>query len=159
MFKRINNALKQIVHRWLFTYQFDVQTDGYELNKKYDGDAGYDLRLTEDCKLMPRQIIDANTNVKIKSNGVKAWIRLIGRSSTLIKYNLIVDEGIIDDGYTGELLIKIYNPTNKKIVLKKGTRIGQFIIQPLTWGEFKSVEEFVVKEGERGEKGFGHTGV
>ena len=154
--------LKKLLHRWFFTYKFDLVylCEGSKMPyKKYKNDAGYDLFISRSTKICVGEMVNVPTGIAIKSYGVPAWVYLTGRSSTLIRHGLIIDNGIIDDGYTGELCIKIYNPTKEDITLYPGMRVGQIIIMPLISAKFRMVERFKIKNHERGGKGFGSTGI
>lgn len=64
--------------------------------------------------------------------------------------------GIIDSGYTGQLLLFVRNMTNSPVHIDKGMRIAQLIIIPY----FSVTPELVDKlpETDRGTGGFGSTG-
>jgi dUTP pyrophosphatase len=155
----MNKWLRRLVHRWLFTYQYDlVLMDGARVPcRAYRNDAGYDLYVSRSIKIPVGQMINVSTGVVCRANGVPAWIFLTGRSSTLIRHGLIVDNGIIDADYIGELFIKIYNPSKKVVYLTPGMRIGQMIVMPHTSIKFKYVEK--IKVSGRGRQGFGSTGM
>ncbi|MBR2105844.1 MAG: dUTP diphosphatase, partial [Treponema sp.] len=65
--------------------------------------------------------------------------------------------GTIDSDYRGELQIILINLGDKDFEIKNGDRIAQIIVAPVTQGKFVQVEQLSVTE--RGEKGFGSTGV
>ena len=70
---------------------------------------------------------------------------------------LLNTPGTIDSDYRGELQIILINLGDKDFVINNGDRIAQIIIAPVTQGNFVQVETLSVTE--RGEKGFGSTGV
>jgi dUTP pyrophosphatase len=66
--------------------------------------------------------------------------------------------GIIDSGYTGELLVFIRNMTGYPLPLERGSRIAQLIVLPyFSVPKFELVEK--LPETDRGSGGFGSTGV
>lgn len=65
--------------------------------------------------------------------------------------------GTIDSDYRGEIQIILINLGKKPFVVQNGDRIAQFIVSPVTIGDFTKVSE--LDETERGEGGFGSTGV
>ena len=65
--------------------------------------------------------------------------------------------GTIDSDYRGELQIILINLGDKDFEIKNRDRIAQIIVAPVTQGNFVQVEQLSVTE--RGEKGFGSTGV
>ena len=65
--------------------------------------------------------------------------------------------GTIDSDYRGELKIILINLGEQDFVVKKGERIAQIIVSPLTVADFTITE--ALSDTQRGEKGFGSTGV
>jgi dUTP pyrophosphatase len=80
-----------------------------------------------------------------------------GRSS-LAKKGLIVIDGIIDNGYRGEILVKVINLTHEAIAIRKDMKIAQLIIYitPII-NSLQIVDDLTASE--RGEKGFGSSGI
>lgn len=123
--------------------------------RAYDGDAGDDLFVSRDVVIRPDQVVDVHTDIAIKlPEGFYA--RIVGRSSTLRKHGLIVNEGIIDCGYTGELFICVYNPTRETKTICAGWRLAQMIIQPIVTTDYNQV--FALPETTRATSGFGSSG-
>ncbi len=83
-------------------------------------------------------------------DGYMATIR--PRSSTNAK-GILTQIGTIDSGYRGEIKAVLINLTNEDIVIKKGERICQIVIEPVILAEF--VDEL---KNDRGKGGFGSTG-
>jgi len=65
--------------------------------------------------------------------------------------------GIIDSDYRGELIVALYNHSDLPVTLHKGDRIAQLIIQPYIQTQLVEVKE--LEETERGDGGFGSTGI
>lgn len=65
--------------------------------------------------------------------------------------------GTIDSDYRGELQIILINLGQEDFVIQNGDRIAQLVIAPVTKAEFLITEE--LEESDRGEGGFGSTGV
>ena len=126
--------------------------------KKHSGDAGWDLFVSRGCVIKPGETVDVHTDIKIDMPPY-LYARIVGRSSTLRKHRLMVNEGIIDNGYTGELFVCVHNIGDKPFTVEKGMRLAQVIfhsIEDVRWSEVKKVREV---PGKRGENGFGSTGV
>ena len=160
--RKLSNLIKRLLHSWLFTYDMDIRLlDGVSNVpiRTYKNDAGYDLMVTRSVKVGAEEMATVNTGIAAKSNGVPLWLLLISRSSTLLKHGLIVDMAVIDDGYTGELKLKVYNTTSETVYLHPKMRIGQAIPMIHTHLNFRTVNEFTIKRGERGDRGFGSTGI
>ena len=125
--------------------------------KKHTGDAGWDLYVSRDCDIPAGETIDIHSDIKIDMPPY-LYARITGRSSTLRKHKLLVNEAIIDNGYTGELFICVHNMGNKTFHAKKGMRLAQVLfhtIEDVRWSEVKEIQP---KNGGRGDAGFGSTG-
>jgi dUTP pyrophosphatase len=136
--------------------------DTCQPTRKYKGDAGYDLHTIEHIEIPPGSFVDVHTGVHIRMpDGV--YGRITNRSSTFRTWHLQVQEGIIDQGYTGELFIGVSNPNGKTVIVPKGTRLAQILFHhlviPVQW-EFMPIDAFqyATKDTERGSAGFGSTG-
>lgn len=125
--------------------------------KKHTGDAGWDLFTSEECVINPGETKDVHTGVKMRMPPF-LFARITGRSSSLRKYSLLINEGIIDNGYTGELFVCAHNLGDKPITIEKGMRVAQVLfhtIEDIRWCE---VEELKPSVDKRGDAGFGSTG-
>ena len=65
--------------------------------------------------------------------------------------------GIVDSDYRGEIIVALYNDSNKIQTIENGQRIAQLVIQPYLNVEFEEVDK--LDDTERGEGGFGSSGV
>ena len=65
--------------------------------------------------------------------------------------------GVIDSDYRGEIMVLLVNLSNAEFTVNDGERIAQMVIARHEQGEFLVVSE--LDETERGEGGYGHTGV
>ena len=124
--------------------------------KAYPGDAGWYLYVSRDAVIPAHSFTDAHTDITIAMpEGL--WGRITGRSGTLRKYGLMVNEGIIDNGYRGELFIGVFNLTNHDRFIPAGTRLAQLIfhwlIEDLQWEL-----TVVLPPSQRQDKGFGSSG-
>ncbi len=158
--KVLNHWFKRMVHGWLFTYEYEIQlmSMGKIPIKAYKNDAGYDLFISRSVTIPPKQFVNVATGIAIKNKSHCAWIMLTGRSSALHKHGIMVDVGIIDGDYTGELFIKAYNTSKEVIHLYPNMRIGQIIVMPHTSIKWNLVNKLEVKSCERGNRGFGSSG-
>ena len=118
-------------------------------------DAGLDLRTPSDV------IIPAGGSKKIDTGvHIELYPGLVGmlksKSGLNVKHG-ITSEGVIDAGYTGSIVAKLYNHSDVDVELKAGDKITQLVILPVYIPhELKIVDEF--EQTERGENGFGSTG-
>ena len=124
--------------------------------RKYPGDAGWDLYASRECTVQPGETADVHTDIYIDMP-LRLYGRITGRSSSLRKHSLLVNEGIIDNGYTGELFVCVHNLGEEPFHVKPGMRLAQIlfhVIEDVRWSEVSDITD-----GDRGSNGFGSTGV
>lgn len=87
------------------------------------------------------------------------WGAIFARSGLASKQGLRVSQGVavIDEEYRGEWYIPLHNDTDETKIIRHGDRICQFMILPYFDTNLIKVNE--LSESERGENGFGSTGV
>ena len=86
----------------------------------------------------------------------EGYMLQILQRSGLASKGLIPLGGILDEDYTGEVIVIMLNTTDKYLSINNGDRIAQMAIRPYYQGEFELVDE--LDETERGASGFGSTG-
>ena len=122
--------------------------------------AGMDLRANPDepisLKPMERRLIPTGLHIALPA-GYEAQVR--PRSGLALKKGITVlnSPGTIDADYRGEIGVLLINLSQEEFIVNDGERIAQMIIARHEQGEFVAVE--VLDETERGEGGYGHTGV
>ena len=122
--------------------------------------AGMDLRanLDEPITLNPfeRRLTPTGLDIALPE-GYEALVR--PRSGLVLKHGLTVlnTPGTIDADYRGEIGVVLINLSQQDFVINDGERIAQMVIARHEQGDFVVVEE--LDETERGEGGYGHTGV
>ena len=120
-------------------------------------DAGWDLYVSQTVTVPPHGFMDVPSGVSIQlPNGY--WGMLTGRSSTIRKRGLLVVQGIIDTGYTGELFSAVWNLTAEPVTLTRGERVAQLIILPNSTAQTVMVQAETLDETTRGWAGFGSSG-
>lgn len=137
---------------------FKVGPDGTLPTRGHQFDAGMDLYVSRTVVIPPHEFVDIPTDVAGALPDYY-WGMLTGRSSTLRKHGLLVHTGIIDQGYRGELFAGVMNLTDEPVEVKKGYRIAQLIPVPMPRSTIDPVEVVDLPEGERGDAGFGSTGM
>lgn len=131
------------------------QGDGRVPSRAHETDAGFDLYVSRPAVIEPNQFMDIHTDVQIAMpDGV--WARIEGRSSTLRKRGLLVNTGIIDTGYTGELFAGVWNLTDEPVKVEVGERLAQLIFCPMVIPELVMATQ--LPETDRGTSGFGSSG-
>lgn len=126
--------------------------------RAHHDDAGWDLYVSQTVVVPPHGFMDVPSGVSIQlPNGY--WGMLTGRSSTIRKRGLLVVQGIIDTGYTGELFSAVWNLTSEPVTLTRGERVAQLIILPNSTAQTLMVQAEALGETSRGWAGFGSSGV
>lgn len=124
----------------------------------YEGDAGLDLRSIETVVLQPFERALISTGLAIAlPDGYAGFVQ--PRSGMAIKKGLSIlnTPGLIDAHYRGELkIIAINLDPHEPIVIEKGDRIAQLVIQAVPSVTLLEVDE--LDETDRGEGGFGSSG-
>lgn len=133
--------------------------DGAQLpTRGYEGDAGFDLYVSQDTVIPPDAVTDVPCGIAIElPDGI--WGLITGRSSTLRKHNLLVSNGIIDTGWRGELFAGIKNlDFEQEFHAKKGMRLAQLIPLPNVAKSLTPRAVETLSGSDRGTLGFGSTG-
>jgi len=122
--------------------------------------AGMDLRANLDAPVtlhpLERRLIPTGLHIALPE-GYEAQVR--PRSGLALKHGLTVlnAPGTIDADYRGEVGVVLINLSDQDFVVNDGERIAQLVIARYEQAEFVVVEQ--LDETERGEGGYGHTGV
>jgi dUTP pyrophosphatase len=122
--------------------------------------AGLDLRANIEAPItlhpMERRLVPTGLHIALP-DGYEAQVR--PRSGLALKHGITVlnTPGTVDADYRGEIMVLLVNFSNEDFVVKDGERIAQMVIAQYAKATFESVE--VLDETERGEGGYGHTGV
>lgn len=124
----------------------------------HPGDAGADLRSREDVVLDPGQRTLVGTGIAIAlPEGYAAFVH--PRSGLAARHGVTIvnTPGTIDAGYRGEILVCLLNTDDTHpVVISRGDRIAQLVIQPVATATFVPVTE--LPESVRGIGGYGSTG-
>lgn len=123
------------------------------------GAVGFDLLARESVEVAPGLIERVPGNVIVKVPQGYALL-VISRSSTPQKHGLMKPHGVgvIDQDYCGEgdeVMIQVYNFTQKSVMIERGMRIAQGLLVRVDRFELEEVDE--MNQESRG--GFGSTGV
>lgn len=134
----------------------DVALPSYET----EGASGLDLRAAVDRELTlhPGEIKLVPTGVAISlPSGYEAQIR--PRSGLALKHGvgMVNSPGTIDSDYRGEIGLVLINWGKAPFVIKSGDRIAQMVVTRVARAQILEVDE--LEPTERGEGGFGHSGV
>ena len=126
----------------------------YMPTRAHAADAGLDLYAPR-AVLIPARgsaVVDTGVHVAIPEGYVGM---LKSKSGLNVKKN-IVGEGVIDAGYTGPIVVKLYNQGDEDVTIQAGMKLIQLVILPILTPELELVDS--LDDTERGAGGFGSTG-
>jgi dUTP pyrophosphatase len=129
-------------------------------NYETDGAAGADLSAAVELELVldpgARAAVPTGLVLEIPA-GFEGQVR--PRSGLAFKAGLTVVNapGTIDSDYRGELKVLTVNLGSEPVTIRRGDRIAQLVIAPVTRASFNETER--LSASERGDGGFGSTGV
>jgi len=127
----------------------------------YPSDSGFDLFSTEEVILQPFGRALVPTGIKL-SIPEEFEIQVRPKSGLAINQGLTVlnTPGTVDSGYNGEIKVIIFNTNNISVSIPKGTKIAQAVLSPVVNGKYVNlVQVNKVNDGDRGDNGFGSTGL
>ena len=140
-----------------YDYFLKIALDGgaYTPIRAHETDAGLDLRSPVDVTIPAGGdvVIDTGVHIEIPC-GFVGFLK--SKSGLNVKHG-IISEGVIDTGYTGSIVVKLYNLSDESYEIKAGDKITQLVILPIMqkpW--FMLVDK--LEDTERGNGGFGSTG-
>lgn len=155
-----------------------LEDGSYMPERAHETDAGLDLRSRED-KVVPAggsAVFDTGVHVELPSLDIIAveyyetektcgierspkslcTVGLLKSKSGMNVNHNITNEGVIDMGYTGSIVVKLYNHGTEDYHVKRGDKISQLVILPILTPTIELVDK--LDDTERGDCGFGSTG-
>lgn len=129
--------------------------DGAKMpTRAHSTDAGLDIYSNQDKIVYANSSAIFHTGVHIELPPCTVGM-LKSKSGLNVNYG-IVSEGVIDEGYTGEIVVKLYNHSNEDYWVTKGDKITQLVVMPVLYKELELVDSF--EKTDRGDDGFGSSG-
>lgn len=122
--------------------------------RAHETDAGLDI-YARDEQIVPAKksaIFDTGVHIELPIGTVGM---LKSKSGLNVKHGL-TSEGVIDVGYTGSIVVKLYNHSGYDYRVKAGDKISQLVILPILTPTPYLVDS--LEETERGDNGFGSSG-
>jgi dUTP pyrophosphatase len=117
--------------------------------------AGYDLRSAYDYVIPAQDKIVALTDLQIRVPP-HTYGRVASRSGLAAKHFIDVGAGVVDEDYTGNVGVVMFNHAKIDFEVKKGDRIAQLVCEVIEHPELEECK--ILEETNRGEGGFGSTG-
>lgn len=122
------------------------------------GDAGADLVTTNDVILEPGERVVVGTGIALAlPEGYAGFVHPRSGLAARAGLSVVNAPGTIDAGYRGEVLVCLVNHDPREpIVLRRGDRIAQLVVQRVEHAVFRVVD--ALPTSERGDRGYGSTG-
>lgn len=131
-----------------------LDNDAYMPSRGHGTDAGLDLRTPKAVTVPAYGSVIVDTGVHVALPQGCAGL-LVSKSGLNVRCD-ITSTGLIDEGYTGSIVVKLYNHGGGDCQLAAGDKITQLVVFPVVNESLEQVSAF--NATERGDNGFGSTG-
>ncbi|MBP5177758.1 MAG: dUTP diphosphatase [Clostridia bacterium] len=138
----------------LTTIEVTLDEGAFMPQRAHAEDAGLDIFSREDVVIPARGAHVFNTGVHFSIPA--GYVGLIKSKSGLNVKHGLQTEGVIDAGYTGAIITKVYNHSDVDYTVRRGDKITQLVIIPVETPVPILVDG--LDKTDRGEGGFGSTG-
>ena len=132
-----------------------VEKEAFLPVRAHATDAGLDLRAVKAAMVPAGGFALIGTGVHVELPKGCCGL-LVSKSGLNVKHN-ITSTGLIDEGYTGEIMVKLYNHGKDSYQVEAGDKISQLVVIPVRYEEIEIVES-LSSLTDRGGGGFGSTG-
>lgn len=122
--------------------------------RAHDTDAGADIRTPVKVRVPAHGSAVVSTGIHVETP--HECVSLLMSKSGLNIRKGITSEGVIDEGFTGEIVVKLYNNGEQPVMFERGDKISQLVVVPVLYPTYVEVDE--ISGGERGDSGYGSTG-
>ena len=124
------------------------------------GSAGYDFFVPNDYQSVTLQtgesaLIPSGIKCQITKNHA---LLAVSKSGVATKKHLAIGACLVDEDYTGEIHLHVYNWSKEPTTIEAGEKLVQFILTPVVYEDIEVVEDIAFETTERGSGGFGSTG-
>lgn len=131
-----------------------IDTGAYMVERAHETDAGIDIKARDNRLVMAHSGAVVHTGVHVQLPHNTAGL-LVSKSGLNVTHG-ITSTGLIDEGYTGEILVKLYNHSDEDYFVHAGDKISQLVVIPVMYENVELVES--LENTDRGNNGFGSTG-
>lgn len=134
--------------------EFMLDAGAYMPSRGHNTDAGLDLRTPKPVTVPAygSSIVDTGVHVALPHGSAGL---IVSKSGLNVKHN-ITSTGLIDEGYTGSIVVKLYNHSGEDHEFEAGDKVTQLVVIPVVRESLEQVSAF--NPSERGDNGFGSTG-
>lgn len=133
--------------------------DFQELNKI--GFCAQSMKVYKNILLKPQRRVLIPSGIKVNFEGEPKALIAFNKSGIGVKKGLDLLACVVDMDYTGEIFINLVNTGDKAVIIDEDSKIVQFILVPVFYGNIEEVniESLYDKETQRGSGAMGSTGV
>ncbi len=131
-----------------------LDKDAYMPTRGHKTDAGLDLRTPVAVTVPAYSSVTVDTGVHVALPHGCAGL-LVSKSGLNVKHS-VTSTGLIDEGYTGSIVVKLYSHTGEDYKFEAGDKITQLVVIPVVCEPMEQVSCFI--RTDRGDNGFGSTG-
>lgn len=133
-----------------------VETGEYVPERAHKTDAGLDIKSKETRLIKAHRGALFHTGLHVQLPHGTAGL-LVSKSGLNVKHG-ITSTGLIDEGYTGEIMVKLYNNSDESYLVQAGDKISQLVVIPVLYENINFVDS-IDADTDRGSQGFGSTGL
>lgn len=135
-----------------------LQPDAITPTRGSEFSAGWDLYTVGEYEIAPGRMVKIKTGLAFEIP-VDSFGGIFPRSGCATKQGLRLANcvGVVDADYRGEVMVPLYNDSDEVQYVHDGNRIAQMIIMP--YESVGLIEADELDDTERGDEGFGHSGV
>ena len=132
-----------------------VETGAYVPERAHKTDAGLDVRTRETRLVKAHSGALFHTGLHVQLPHGTAGL-LVSKSGLNVEYG-ITSTGLIDEGYTGEIMVNLYNHSDADYLVNAGDKISQLVVIPVLYEDIH-FRDSLDENTERGNNGFGSSG-
>ena len=132
-----------------------VEKGAYVPERAHKTDAGLDVRSYENRLVKAHGGALLHTGLHVQLPHGTAGL-LVSKSGLNVKHG-ITSTGLIDEGYTGEIMVKLYNHSDSDYLVNAGDKISQLVVIPVLYEDI-NFKNFLDENTDRGDHGYGSSG-
>jgi dUTP pyrophosphatase len=127
----------------------------------YKSDSGFDLYALESVVIKPFGREAVSTGIKVSfEEGYELQVRPKSGLALNMGLTVLNTPGTVDQGYTGEIKVIVFNTNNNSVMIEKGMKIAQGVLCPVIQGKYVNFNVVDSLENkDRNDNGFGSTGI
>lgn len=147
----VNQAMAALMGRDVLV---ELDPGAFMPERAHHTDAGADLRtpIAFDVPAKGSYTVDTGVHLQIPTN-TKCDVR--SKSGLNLNHDIIT-QGLIDEGFSGSIKVRLHNLGDEDYHFERGDKITQIVVTPVFFPKFHKV--LSVQGGDRGDAGYGSTG-